>query len=241
VEIPFSTKIPGLARVSAWPVVERNGVVFAHYHAEGCPPDFEIPEIPEYTSGEYAHGRTGRTIRAHIQETQENMIDVGHFNFIHHGFKECPRITAWEEDGRHFRVQLSALSQYGPFIAPATFSFDVYGVGLQVVHVNAKMKFVIVFVITPIDEESMDFRFMVLYKKTRFRILSTIMRTVLLNRVMTEIGEDIPVWENKTFPERPVLGENDRDLIRFRKWNHQFYTFPKPEGVHAASVRSELR
>jgi phenylpropionate dioxygenase-like ring-hydroxylating dioxygenase large terminal subunit len=241
VEIPFATKIPGTARVQPWPIVERNGIVFAHYDAEGRPPDFDIPTIPEYSSGEYAHGRTGTTIRAHIQETQENMIDTGHFNFIHNGFRECPRITQWEEDGRHFRVQLSALSEYGPFVSPCPFTFDVYGIGLQVVHIEAKMRFVIVFAITPIDEESIDFRFMVLYKKTRFRILSSIMQRVLLKRVMTEIGEDIPVWENKIFPERPVLAENDRDLIRFRKWNHQFYTFPNPQAVHAAGVRSETR
>jgi cholesterol 7-dehydrogenase len=117
----------------------------------------------------------------------------------------------------------------------------VYGVGLQVVHVEAKMSFVIVFVITPIDEESMDFRFMVLFRKSRFRIFSTIMQRVLMNRVMAEISEDIPVWENKTFPARPVLAEQDRDLIRFRKWNHQFYTFPKPQTEHTGSVHSESR
>lgn len=242
VDVPLSTKIPGRARLKTWPVVERNGVIFAHYHAEGLAPDFEIPDIPEYTSGQFAHGRTGRMIRAHIQETQENMIDTGHFNFIHHGFRECPRITEWEEDGRHFRVQLAALSEYGPFVSPAKFSFDVYGVGLQVVHVEAKMSFVIVFVITPIDEESMDFRFMVLFKKTRFRIFSTIMQRVLMNRVMAEIAEDIPVWENKTFPAQPVLAAHDRDLIRFRKWNHQFYTFPpKSRTEQAENVHSESR
>src|SRR6185437_77253 len=150
-------------------------------------------------------------------------------------------ITEWEEDGRHFRVQLAALSEYGPFVSPAQFSFDVYGVGLQVVHVEAKMSFVIVFVITPIDEESMDFRFMVLFKKSRLRIFSTIMQRVLMNRVMAEISEDIPVWENKTFPARPVFAEQDRHLIRFRKWNHQFYNFPKSQTEPAESIPSESR
>jgi 3-ketosteroid 9alpha-monooxygenase subunit A len=237
VEVPFSNKIPGQARLRPWLVAERNGIVFAHYDAEGRPPDFEIPTISEYASGNYASGRTGQTIRAHIQETQENMIDVGHFNFIHHGFKEFPQITEWEEDGRHFRVQLSSVTALGPLSTPSTVTFDVYGVGCQVVHVDATVRFVIIFAITPIDEESIDFRFMVLYKKTWFRILSTIMQKAMLKRVMMEIGEDIPVWENKTFLERPVLGEQDRDLIRFRKWNHQFYTVPKPYHIHAGSIR----
>jgi hypothetical protein len=82
---------------------------------------------------------------------------------------------------------------------------------------------------------------MVLFRKSRFRVFSTIMQKVLMNRVMAEISEDIPVWENKTFPARPVLAEQDRDLIRFRKWNHQFYTFPKPQTESAESVHPESR
>jgi phenylpropionate dioxygenase-like ring-hydroxylating dioxygenase large terminal subunit len=234
VEIPFMTKIPARARVRPWRAVERNGIVFAHYDAEDREPEFEIPTIPEFASGEYTHGRTGRPIRAHIQETQENMIDVGHFNFIHHGFKEFPKITEWEEDGSHFRVQLSSITSLGPFSTPTTVTFDVYGVGCQVVHVDATVKFVIVFVITPIDEESIDFRFMVLYKRSPLRVFSWVMQRAMLKRVMMEIGEDIPVWENKTFHEHPVLSEQDRMLVRFRKWNYQFYTMQQNRaGVQA--------
>jgi phenylpropionate dioxygenase-like ring-hydroxylating dioxygenase large terminal subunit len=238
IEVPFANKIPANARVGSWPVIERNGVIFAYYHAEGCAPDFEIPTLPEFRSGQYSCGRTGRLIRTHIQETQENMIDVGHFNFIHHGFKEFPRITEWEENGRHFRVALSSITSLGPLSTPSTVTFDVHGVGCQVVHVDATIRFVIVFVITPIDEESIDFRFMVLYKKTRLRIGSWLMRQAMLKRVMMEIGEDIPVWENKTFHERPALSELDRNLIRFRKWNYQFYTVPlvRPEERRGAAL-----
>lgn len=231
VEVPFAKKIPRQAHVRPWLTAERNGIIFAYHDAEGRQPDFEIPTLPEFASGEYSHARIGRPIRTHIQETQENMIDVGHFNFIHHGFKEFPRITEWQEDGRHFRVGLSSITSLGPLSTPSTVTFDVHGVGCQVVHVNASIRFVIVFVITPIDEESIDFRFMVLYKKSRLRIFSSLMLYAMLKRVMKEISEDIPVWENKTFHDRPVLSEQDRALIRFRKWNYQFYTVAQSSPV----------
>ena len=226
IEVPFATKIPSGARVGCWPVREVNGVIFVYRHAEGAPPDFEIPELEEYVSGEYTYGRIGRTIRTHIQETQENMIDVGHFNFIHHGFKEFPQIAGWEENGRHFRVLIRSITSLGPFSTPSTVTFDVHGIGCQVVHVDATIRFTILFVITPIDEENIDFRFMVFFKKSRIPLIASLAKEAMLRRVMAEIGEDIPVWENKTFHKRPVLSEHDGYLIRFRKWNYQFYTLP---------------
>jgi hypothetical protein len=223
--VPHASKIPAGARVRSWPVVERNGVVFAYYHAEGLAPDFEIPPIEEYASGHYSCGHTGRAIRTHIQETQENMVDMGHFNYIHHGFRERPRITEWQENGRHCKLVISSVTFLGPLSTPSTVTFDVYGVGYQVVHVDASIRFTIAFAITPIDEEWIDFHFTVMYKRAPIPF-GWLMRTAMLKRVMKEIAEDIPVWENKTSHQRPVLSELDRSLIKFRKWNYQFYSVP---------------
>ena len=38
------------------------------------------------------------------------------------------------------------------------------------------------------------------------------------------IDQDVPIWENKVFWERPHLCSNDGPIMRFRKWAQQFYS-----------------
>ena len=38
-----------------------------------------------------------------------------------------------------------------------------------------------------------------------------------------ELEEDIPIWENKAYLERPALCDGDAPIGRFRRWARQFY------------------
>ena len=37
------------------------------------------------------------------------------------------------------------------------------------------------------------------------------------------IEQDIPIWENKRYRERPLLSDADGPIMQFRRWYHQFY------------------
>ena len=103
VEVPYAKKIPPRARVRSWEVCEKNGVILAWYHAEGKPPSWAIPEVPEWGSEEWsAPVRRSFKVRAHCQEMAENVVDDAHFRYLHKT-NSLPQSTA-EADGHIFRV-----------------------------------------------------------------------------------------------------------------------------------------
>ena len=38
------------------------------------------------------------------------------------------------------------------------------------------------------------------------------------------VSQDIPIWENKVYRERPVLTRSERPIIDHRRWARQFYS-----------------
>ena len=51
----------------------------------------------------------------------------------------------------------------------------------------------------------------------------------LIRDIVKQMSEDIPIWENKKFQERPVLCDGDGPIAEFRRWMRQFYSSPAPE------------
>ena len=80
VGIPYAKRIPANARVGSYPTVEKNGVIYFWYHAEGEAPSFEIPLLPEVADPDFTSpwSRTEWTIRTHPQEILENGVDFQH-------------------------------------------------------------------------------------------------------------------------------------------------------------------
>ena len=58
--------------------------------------------------------------------------------------------------------------------------------------------------------------------------------------VSRQLEEDIPIWENKIYLDRPALCDGDGPIGSFRKWCKQFYVEDnaEPSGkvqrIHAA-------
>ena len=39
-----------------------------------------------------------------------------------------------------------------------------------------------------------------------------------------QFTQDVPIWENKTYRERPALTEIDGPVAQYRRWFRQFYS-----------------
>ncbi len=50
--IEYCDMIPPKAKTDQFPVVEKNGLVFLWHCPEGSAPDWEIPDMPEFSSDE---------------------------------------------------------------------------------------------------------------------------------------------------------------------------------------------
>jgi len=46
----------------------------------------------------------------------------------------------------------------------------------------------------------------------------------VLKAVVAQYERDVPVWQWKNFPDKPVLVKEDRAIRKFRKWFAQFYS-----------------
>ena len=38
-----------------------------------------------------------------------------------------------------------------------------------------------------------------------------------------QFTQDIPIWENKTYRERPIVTKVDGPITQYRRWFRQFY------------------
>lgn len=81
----FSGPIPAAARIRSYPVEERFGCIFAWHDPEEGPPDFPLPELPEWNDPAWIrcdYDDLG-TIAVHPQEILDNLVDTRHFGPIH--------------------------------------------------------------------------------------------------------------------------------------------------------------
>jgi len=135
VEIPYCKRIPPRAQVRKWDVVERDCMIFVWHHAEGKPPSWEVPEIPELSDPEWMAPRYfDFQVPVHQQDMHENNLDPVHFQFVH-GMAEFPRDSEiqYGEGGRFMRVQHTSQQETPVGSFRMTLIRDSWGMGLSAV------------------------------------------------------------------------------------------------------------
>ena len=219
-KIPYSKTIPPRAVIETYPVVEKNGVVLMWHDRGGNAPSFEIPDIPEigdsaWTRPEVAHWE----IRANWLDMNENCVDQAHFKFVH-GTLSIPPTEAKTEGHvhrteSHFRMRIPGGE------GDATLVTLDHGPGFQIVRISGLIDTLLMNTATPIDEERSDVRFSYSVKvdgDTRKAHLAE----AVIKDLKQQFENDIPIWENKAYHERPVLCEGDGPLANYRAWYSQF-------------------
>ncbi len=225
VEVPYAKKVPGKARLHAWPVMERNGIVMAWHHCEGAPPDHEVPALPEV-------GDTGWTpfekrqwrIRTHNHEMGENQVDRAHFRFIH-GTMEVPSCEG-KGEGPVFRVfQRSKMATpRGP--VEGLIDVTAYGYGVSTVRFSGIVDTLLLACVTPVEEGLVEANFAFSVKKLGSENATRGVGKALIADIEKQMREDTPIWENKRYNEKPLLCDGDGPIGPYRRWARQFYSEP---------------
>ncbi|CAB3400455.1 unnamed protein product [Caenorhabditis bovis] len=266
VDIPYEDgRIPAQAKVATWPCIERNNNIYIWYHSDGIEPEWEIPEIPEVTSGIWKFGgRTEHEVMCHIQEIPENGADIAHLNYLHKSAPEIPKGSdiiktnlsnpspivqhvwngKWEiksDEDKHCGVM--HLDQYMTimgFKVPLTKSkliAEQHGPGI--VHMLFDFGFwgkgVVFQTVTP--EEP-------LLQRVRFRMFSNI-PWFFVKFFMTvesmQFERDVYVWSNKKYIKSPLLVRNDGPIQKHRRWFNQFYTETSPKLLKDGSLSNQVK
>lgn len=223
--IPYCEDVPPRARVRAWDVVERNGLVYVWRHAEGKPPTWEVPALPEIGDPAWTEPRHYEmTIPTHMQELHENNNDPVHFHFVH-GNVAMPRAeVAIGEGGRvmHMISRQRRETPYGTF--DTALHTDSWGLGLASVRILGLGDAGLLMLSSslPVDRRTTHMRWVL----TVTRNLADTVGEDFMRALQEGVQQDLRIWTHKVHRARPVLCGADETLAQFRQWARQFYSEP---------------
>jgi nitrite reductase/ring-hydroxylating ferredoxin subunit len=209
VEIPYGEgeRIPPKARTRAYPVVERNGLIWAWHHARQEPPFYDVPTVPELDDPEWlAPVLLEFEIAVACEDMAENNVDYAHFRFVH-GTDAVPE-TEFVVEGTYKRT----VSGEGSFVR------EGFGLGLGVLRIAGFTTFISS--TTPIDEEHVHVRWLFTAPAANGTDAARQAAEVLSSGV----SQDIAIWENKVYRSQPVLTRGERPILEQRRWARQFYS-----------------
>ena len=222
-DVPYAKKIPALAKIGAWETREQNGYVMIWHHAEGKPPEFEVPQIPEATDPQYyKYKRVRWELATHIQEMYENAVDIQHFAHVHG--MQIERVN-WQGDGAIATLVLDLkrdASQQTNEAGESSFRSFMYGPGLSLTRVTGRMAGVSIQTLTPLDDELCEVVHTYYAKKAEPATKAEL--EGFFDFYASDWELDFKLWNQKIYRPQPLLAENDGDVGRFRRWYKQFYS-----------------
>ena len=230
--VPYAEHIPRKAKLPTWQVKEVASMVMCWHHANGEPPNFDIPDdIPEWGNDEWTEVvQREWTIKTRNQEMAENAVDTAHFHYLH-GTTNMPKSEA-SAAGHILRVFSGAGMETPRGTVDGSIESLNYGFGLAVVRFTGIVDTLNVATQTPIDDDHVQLRFHFTVKKTGGAEMARGVGKAFVTEVSRQVEQDIPIWENKIQYERPLLCDGDGPIALFRKWCTQFYSYP--DGREAA-------
>lgn len=223
VEAPFATRTPKVS-LGGFPVREHSGLVLVY--AGPGEPTWEVPEIPETESKDYA-APIDDTCRAriHVQEMRENIVDESHFHFIH-GQSEPP-VQDWSQDGPYAEARGRIARRVLRWDINNTFDAFMYGPGIMVVRVHGPVLSVTaVALTTPVDDRTSELRMLYYLRKPArlpLRFLTPALKLVFRAEALGEVREEVEIWDHKIHQARPVLLPHEKGIRALRRWYGQFY------------------
>ena len=160
VSTPTALPTPA-CRLTAFPVAEVNGFVFAWFDKANREPRWTLPVANEEKWTRTATHRY--RIRSHPQETTENTIDLNHLRFLH-DFEAVRQVGSSELHGPHFKTGFRFEGTYNiPILRSVRFELiatvSIWGLGFLFVETVAPTLGVTTmnwFLTTPIDGAYVD-------------------------------------------------------------------------------------
>lgn len=241
--IPYSEKIPEIARTRSWPVREYYGLICIYYDADGQDPPYQLDPFPEIDNGDFVYrGIHHETVNMHIQEFAENSVDYMHFDPLHGRMSipwtniEIPLLTIkhtarWELDSASDRSHVSYFHDHAVLLfrgrempstaADAKITFMGPGSVVSFRFTIPKLGEIVMFQThTPVEPCRMQVTFFWYADKSIPRILVW----YVIGNWIAQWRNDIFVWENKIYLSRPLLVRGDGPVAKLRRWYAQFYS-----------------
>ncbi|MFI1184431.1 Rieske 2Fe-2S domain-containing protein [Streptomyces sp. NPDC020799] len=237
VRTAYGKKVPSLT-LRGHECRERNHVILVWWHAEGLPPQWEIPELWE--DGFPSPIRRTSQLTAYPQDIHENAFDVGHFPTLH-GYRSAQVVSSAFE-GNRSESHLIA-ERYFPLVGAIDFPMNAQGFGLGLTHFLVRIpglgaQGIAYFFTTPLEPQLLELRVLASSLigagasvprglRSLRAALSWMLTHALRPSMNKDLDANVPVWEHKTYVNPPRLAEGDGHIGPYRHWARQFYTWPQ--------------
>ncbi|MFK7897319.1 MAG: Rieske 2Fe-2S domain-containing protein [Myxococcota bacterium] len=219
VAVPYAKRIPKGAKLRSYPSCERNGFVWAWHDPEDRTPFYEIPALPQTESADWMETfRKTWRIRSPIQEMGENGVDSAHFPTVH-GSAAVPPSEVTSDGATRRAVQYTEI-ETAKGRAQNVIEVNSAGLGFGWTHFTGIFETISLNCMTPIDEKTSDLT--VVFYQPKNGSGAGIAKAICRD-LDKQIGEDIPIWENKRYQSAPALCDGDGPIAEYRRWCLQFY------------------
>ena len=245
VDIPYSDRVNKKASVRTYPVVERNGQVFAWYHPDDLAPMWDVPQLAEFDENtEFSQVfRRQYSLKCHWQEIAETQVDAAHIQAhlveyqiaMNDGKRPddipMPNVESYNTDGSvaEIRIKQNFPTPWGE--VEGRIDTDVHGPGFAATWFTGLVDTLLLGCAVPVDEGSCELRYSFVVRKAADADATTALGEAFIREIHERTVEDVEVWENKAYVPRPALAHGDGPILAFRKWCERFYA----EGVDQRS------
>jgi 3-ketosteroid 9alpha-monooxygenase subunit A len=235
-KVPYSKRVPKLARTATWTTLEQDGMLFVWNDPERKPPppDVTIPRIEGATSDEWTDWHWYTTVvNTNCREIIDNVVDMAHFFYIHgslptqfknifegHVATQYMNSSGRPDIGEPGETQMlgttSVASYYGPSFMIDDLTYHYVDVDHKTVLINCHY---------PIDTNSFVLQYGIIVKKSEKLNEELAMQTAIGLGDFVKVGfeQDVAIWKNKARIDNPLLCEEDGPVYQLRRWYEQFF------------------
>jgi 3-ketosteroid 9alpha-monooxygenase subunit A len=235
--IPYEERPNAAQRVRSWPVVERNEILYLWHDHDGRPPTFEVPDLMDglfeqldgVTFQQALPDGTShfRGLQVHPQYVVENAVDRHHFRFVH-GTAASPVIlredvtdSTWQTVAGFGRRWADGIDRPGDRRNTITIHWVGVGFAFNAEHTPDGWR-VILIATTPVDRDYSEMFGTYWLEDATGQTADT--RTHLLDLIKTALPQDIEIWDNQRYLDRPALGKSEvSSFMKLRRWTSNFY------------------
>ncbi len=220
--VPYADKIPPKAQMRGWAVREHSGLILVWHDIDNRPPTWEVPEFPEIGHEDWAEPvhRIWR-FRSHNQEMGENVVDTAHFKYLHGMLRQPPARA--EARGHIFHMETPTFMQSHAGEVEGTLVSDSYGFGVATNRFEGFVETLVLGNVFAVDDEFVEVRFTFTVKKAGGADVTKGIGRAFTAEIARQLEQDIPVWENKEYFDRPILCDGDGPFMAYRTWGKQFF------------------
>ena len=234
--VPYSRRVPRLARTATWTTMEQDGMLFVWNDPErkAPPADVTIPRIDGATSDTWTDWHWYTTVvNTNCREIIDNVVDMAHFFYIHGSLpthfknifeghvatqymKSGSRPDLGDPEGVKMLGTTSVASYHGPSFMIDDLTYHYESTDQRTVLINCHY---------PIDANSFVLQYGIVVEKSEFLPEDLAVQTAIALGDFVKMGfeQDVAIWRSKARIDNPLLVEEDGPVYQLRRWYEQFY------------------